>query len=137
MVSLRTWGVARGGLTPKSFSVRESHLDLTRGPSLGTPPRERISPRDGITRRLNGDYWRRHAKLSDHNERGLLDGGPDEFSGNLQNFIADSLSGATPESPKAALNRMKLRRINARRKARQRDAFVRAFLATGYAPRAR
>ena len=89
-----------------------------------TPPRERLSHQDGVTRELNGAYWHRHAELTDHNARGLLEGGPDEFSGNLAQYIADSISGCTPESPRVARNRQKLKRINARRKARQREAFV-------------
>jgi hypothetical protein len=90
-----------------------------------TPPRERLSPEDGVTRRLNAEYWRRHPQMTDHNARGLLDGGPDEFSGNLSQYIADGLSGGwLVESPRAALNRQKLKRINARKKARQREAFV-------------
>jgi hypothetical protein len=124
------------GLTPKSYSVPDKSLDLTHGPALGTPARDRIcASRGNVERRLNADYWRRQP--TDHSARGLLEGGPDDFSGTLQDYIADSMSGSAPESPRAALNRMKLRRINAQRKARQRDAFIRAVYAPGYAPRAR
>ena len=95
---------------------------------VATPVRERITREDGITRRLNGAYWREHHAMADHNHRGLLAGGPDEFSGNLHDFIADSLAGATNEDPRAALARMQLKRINARRRAADRDAFVRAVM---------
>jgi hypothetical protein len=107
--------------------VREYCLDLTRTVTE-TPPRERLSPEDGVTRRLNAAYWRRHPQMTDHNARGLLEGGPGEFSGNLSAFIADSLSGCTVESPRTARNRQKLQRINARRKARERASFVAAVL---------
>jgi len=111
-------------LTPKNASVREYRLNLTRSVTA-TPPRERLSHEDGVTRQLNAAYWRHHAQLTDHNARGLLEGGPDEFSGNLSQYIADGLSGGwLVESPRAALNRQKLKRINARKKARQREAFV-------------
>ena len=109
--------------------MRESRLDLTRLVTT-TPPRERLSLHDGVTRRLNGAYWRHHAELTDHNERGLLSGGPDEFSGNLSQYISDGLSGGwLVESPRAARNRQKLKRINARKKARQRESFVAEVLA--------
>jgi hypothetical protein len=126
----------RGGLTPKSFSVRDSCLDLSRQ-IAETPVREHHSS-DGASRSLNPRYWRRHHQLGDHNKRGLLDGGPDEFSGYLHDKMTDRLTGVeTNESPRAALNRQKLARVNARKKARQRDAFIQSFLAPGYAPRTR